>query len=68
MSGDIDKGRTEIDNFNGHLIELAAGRGCDMNLAVQALVKRMETQRLSPGLHRLARSVRSSRAGTCATT
>ncbi len=53
MSGDIEKGRTEIDNFNGHLIELAAGGVCDMNRAVYALVKRMETQRLAPALHRL---------------
>jgi 2-dehydropantoate 2-reductase len=53
MSGDIEKGRTEIDNFNGHLIELAGDRGCDINRAVYALVKRMETDRLAPALHRL---------------
>ncbi len=53
MSGDIEKGRTEIDNFNGHLIELAGDRVCDMNRAVYALIKRMETDRLAPALHRL---------------
>ena len=53
MSGDIEKGRTEIDNFNGHLIELAGDRDCEMNRAVYALVKRMETDRLAPALHRL---------------
>ncbi len=53
MSGDIEKGRTEIDNFNGHLIELAGDRDCERNRAVYALVKRMETDRLAPALHRL---------------
>ncbi len=51
MSGDIEKGRTEIDNFNGHLIELAGDRVCDINRAVYALVKRMEQERLAPALH-----------------
>lgn len=51
MSGDIEKGRTEIDNFNGHLIELAAGRACGLNRIVHARVKRMEQQRLAPDLH-----------------
>ncbi len=53
MSGDIPKGRTEIDNFNGHLIELAEGRACELNRSVHALVTRMAQQRLTPGLHRL---------------
>lgn len=51
MSGDIQKGRTEIDNFNGYLIELARRRGCDLNQTVHALVSRMAQQRLTPGLH-----------------
>lgn len=51
MSGDIPKGRTEIDNFNGHLIELAGGRACSLNQTVCALVKRMEQERLAPALH-----------------
>ncbi len=52
MAGDIPRGRTEIDNFNGHLIELAGGRvACDLNRTVYALVKRMEQQRLAPALH-----------------
>ena len=50
MSGDIP-GRTEIDNFNGHLIELAGGRDCDLNQTVCALVKRMEQEKLAPALH-----------------
>lgn len=51
MSGDIPKGRTEIDNFNGHLIELAGGHACDLNRTVYALVKRMEQQRQAPAMH-----------------
>jgi len=51
MSGDIEEGRTEIDNFNGHLIELAGGRACGLNRIVHSLVKRMEQQRLAPALH-----------------
>jgi len=51
MSGDIPTGRTEIDNFNGHLIELAGGRACELNRAVHALVTRMANERLVPGLH-----------------
>ena len=51
MSGDIPKGRTEIDNFNGHLIELAGSRACNLNRTVYALVKRMEQERLAPALH-----------------
>ena len=50
MSGDIPKGRTEIDNFNGYLIELARGRGCELNRSVHELVTRMAQQRLTPGL------------------
>ena len=51
MSGDIPKGRTEIENFNGHLIELAGGGACDLNRTVYALVKRMEQERSTPALH-----------------
>lgn len=51
MSGDIPKGRTEIDNFNGHLIDLAGDRACDLNRTVHALVKRMERDRVTPALH-----------------
>lgn len=51
MSGDIPRGRTEIDNFNGHLIDLAGDGACDLNRIVHALVKRMEQERLAPALH-----------------
>ena len=46
-------GRTEIDNFNGHLIELAGDRACDLNRSACALVKRMTDDRLAPDPNRL---------------
>ncbi len=48
MSGDIPKGRTEIDYFNGHLIELAGDRDIPLNRLVYDLVKRMERERATP--------------------
>jgi 2-dehydropantoate 2-reductase len=42
MSGDIARGRTEIDNYNGHLIQLAGDFPCPLNRRVYALVKRLE--------------------------
>ena len=51
MSGDLPKGRTEIDNLNGHLIELAGDRACVLNRTVYALVKRMEQEQLVPAVH-----------------
>ena len=47
MAGEIQKGRTEIDNYNGHLIHLAerTGTPCDLNRAIYDLVKRMTEQR-----------------------
>jgi 2-dehydropantoate 2-reductase len=43
MAGEIQKGRTEIDNYNGHLIRLAerVGVPCPINRAVYDLVVRM---------------------------
>jgi 2-dehydropantoate 2-reductase len=48
MSGDLPAGRTEIDYYNGHLIELAGDGPCPLNRRVHALVKRMERERLAP--------------------
>jgi 2-dehydropantoate 2-reductase len=50
MAGEIEKGRTEIDNYNGHLIRLAeqAGSPCRLNRAVYDLVARMTRDRQSP--------------------
>jgi 2-dehydropantoate 2-reductase len=50
MSGDIERGRTEIDHFNGHLIGLAGDRACDLNRRALTLVKKMEHQRSRPDL------------------
>lgn len=51
MSGDIPKGRTEIDYFNGHLIELAGDRDIPLNRRAYNLVKRMEKERATPAPH-----------------
>jgi 2-dehydropantoate 2-reductase len=47
MAGDLP-GRTEIDNYNGHLIELAGDRPCPLNRRVHDLVKHMEREHISP--------------------
>jgi 2-dehydropantoate 2-reductase len=48
MSGDLPRGRTEIDNYNLHLISLAGGQGCPLNRRVYDVVKRMERERVAP--------------------
>jgi len=50
MAGEIQKGRTEIDNYNGHLIRLAerAGLSCPLNRAVHDLVVKMTTAHEEP--------------------
>jgi len=48
MAGDLPRGRTEIDFYNRHLIDLAGARPCPLNRAVYALVKRMECERIAP--------------------
>jgi len=50
MSGDLPRGRTEIDNYNLHLIGLAGDRPCTINRRVYSLVKRMERERVPPSL------------------
>jgi 2-dehydropantoate 2-reductase len=50
MSGDLPRGRTEIDFYNKHLIDLAGRRPCPLNRSVYELVKRMEQERLQPAL------------------
>jgi 2-dehydropantoate 2-reductase len=51
MAGEIQKGRTEIDNYNGHLIRLAekTGTPCPLNRAVYDLVVRMTSSRAKSG-------------------
>jgi 2-dehydropantoate 2-reductase len=53
MSGDLPASRTEIDYYNGHLIDLAGDGPCPLNRRVHALVKRMERQRIAPHPERL---------------
>jgi 2-dehydropantoate 2-reductase len=50
MAGEIQKGRTEIDNYNGHLIRLAerAGVACPLNRAVFDRVTKMTAARAQP--------------------
>jgi 2-dehydropantoate 2-reductase len=48
MSGDLPRGRTEIDYYNLHLIEKAGPTPCPLNRRVYALVKRLERERLRP--------------------
>ena len=53
MAGDLPRGCTEVDYYNGRLIELAGALPCPINRGVYQLVKRMERDRLAPGLGRL---------------
>lgn len=50
MAGEIEKGRTEIDQYNGHLIRLAGQHGtpCPLNQAVYDLVVGMTAERSQP--------------------
>ncbi len=48
MARDLPAGRTEIDYYNGRLIELAGDRPCPLNRRLYEVVKHMERERLSP--------------------
>ena len=48
MSGDLPAGRTEIDYYNGHLLDLAGDDSYPLNRRVYALIKRMERDRVAP--------------------
>jgi 2-dehydropantoate 2-reductase len=50
MAGEIQKGRTELDNYNGHLIRLAeqTGTPCPLNRSVFDLVATMTAKRAEP--------------------
>ena len=52
MAGEIQKGRTEIDHYNGHLLRLAekTGTPAPLNRAVYDLVTRMTAERATPRL------------------
>jgi 2-dehydropantoate 2-reductase len=57
MAGEIEKGRTEIDNYNGHLLRLAekTGTPTPLNRAVYDLVTKMTAERAKPDPQVLAR-------------
>jgi 2-dehydropantoate 2-reductase len=48
MFNDLPAGKTEIDNYNRHLIELAGDRPCPLNRLVVELVHRMEREAILP--------------------
>lgn len=50
MAGEIEKGRTEIEYYNGHLLHLARQNGtpCPLNQAVYDVVVRMSNERARP--------------------
>ncbi len=50
MSGDIERGKTEVRNFNGHLIDLAGRQPCELNRRACDLVERMAAVRATPAL------------------
>jgi 2-dehydropantoate 2-reductase len=50
MSGDIEKGRTELENYTGHLLRLAGETPCPLNRQVYDVVKQLERQRRVAGL------------------
>jgi 2-dehydropantoate 2-reductase len=53
MHADLPAGRTEIEFYNRYLIDLAGERPCPLNRWVYELIKRMEKERISPGLEHL---------------
>lgn len=53
MSGDIELGRTEVDNFNGHLLKIARDELCPFNTSAVRLVNHMAATRTKPELKML---------------
>jgi hypothetical protein len=51
MAGDLPNGPTELDNYNGHLLELAGNHRCPLNLAVYEVAQRVEREGFAPALH-----------------
>jgi 2-dehydropantoate 2-reductase len=48
MAGDLPRGRSEIDNYNRHLIDLAGNTPCPLNRRVYALARRIEREAIPP--------------------
>jgi 2-dehydropantoate 2-reductase len=53
MSGDLPRGRTEIDYYNQHLIDIAGTRPCPLNRRVVQVVHAMQASRSRPSLEAL---------------
>jgi 2-dehydropantoate 2-reductase len=53
MNGDLPRGRTEIENYNGYLIHLAGDRPSLLNRRAYGLIKRMEGGTIPPGVSAL---------------
>ena len=52
-ASDLPGGPTEIDHYNGRLVELAGDLPCPLNRAVVALIRRMEADGLAPSPARI---------------
>jgi 2-dehydropantoate 2-reductase len=50
MAGDLPNGPTELDNYNGHLLELAGAAEVPLNREVYKLVRRVEDEGRAPEL------------------
>jgi 2-dehydropantoate 2-reductase len=48
MASDLPNGPTELENYNGHLLELAGDRGVPLNRAVFELARRVESEGAEP--------------------
>jgi len=53
MNADLLKGQTEIDCYNGYLIDLARNCPCPLNQRVYKMIKRMERDRIHPNVRML---------------
>ena len=53
MSGDIQTGRTEVENFNGHLVRLAGAHPCPLNSRSCDLINRLARDRAIPTMENL---------------
>jgi 2-dehydropantoate 2-reductase len=49
MFNDLPAGRTEVDNYNGHLLRLAGAGPAPLNRLVYDLIRRMEREGRRPG-------------------
>jgi 2-dehydropantoate 2-reductase len=62
MAGDLPDGPTEMDNYNGHLLELAGDRAAPLNREVYTLAKRVEEEGLAPELRLLDELLATTRS------